>query len=284
MLVYPDKYLKDAKKNNYAIPSVNFIDNETARSYTKIAEKLNVPIFLSYAQSHEEIISLEEAAVIGKFYAEKVNAPIILHLDHGQDFETVKKAIDLGFTSVMIDASMEEFENNIAITKKVVDFAHQNGVFVEAELGHVGSNDFSESEKLSNSVYTETSDVKKFIEKTNTDSLAISIGTAHGLYKGVPKINFDRLHEIARSVDTPLVLHGGSSSGDENLNRCATEGISKINIYSDFINSSLKIIKNNDFDDYIKYKNSINNGYEEVISHYIHVFETKKYNGGQNEK
>ena len=132
----------------------------------------------------------------------------------------------------MIDASEKSFKENIATTKKIVDFAHKYDVTVEAELGHVGANDYSESSEITDSVYTEVKDVVEFVTKTNIDSLAISIGTAHGVYKGIPKINFERLVEINEKTDIPLVLHGGSSTGDENLHRCAVNGINKINIYS----------------------------------------------------
>lgn len=145
MIINSKKALLEAKKNNFAIISANFIDNNSARVYVKTAEELDLPIFLSYSQSHSNILSLEEAASFGKYLAEKSKAPVILHLDHGQDLETVFKAADLGFSSVMVDASSESFEDNIKITKQVVDYAHERNVTAEAELGHVGANDLSEA-------------------------------------------------------------------------------------------------------------------------------------------
>ncbi|WP_276881869.1 class II fructose-bisphosphate aldolase [Anaerococcus tetradius] len=275
MLINSKEALLKAKSEKFAIISANFIDNNSARVFVKTAEDNNLPIILSYAQSHADILSIEEAASFGKYLAEKSKSPVILHLDHGQDIGTVLKAIELGFSSVMIDASSESFENNIRITKEVVEKAHKNGVTVEAELGHVGANDKSEADIITDSVYTEVDDVIEFVERTNVDSLAISIGTAHGLYKGIPNINFERLKDIDALVDIPLVLHGGSSSGDENLKKCAKNGISKINIYTDFINAAYKAIENGKFDNYIQMKEAADSAMRDVLIHYFDVFETK---------
>lgn len=275
MLVNSKKALEKAKKEKFAIPSTNFIDNNSARVYVNTAEEKNLPLILSYAQSHADILSLEEAATFGKYLAEESKAPVILHLDHGQDKETVYKAIDLGFSSVMIDASEKPFEENITITKEIVDYARKYNITVEAELGHVGSNDRSEASVITDSIYTKAKDVKEFVEKTAVDSLAISIGTAHGLYKGEPKINFERLKEIDELVDIPLVLHGGSSSGDENLNKCARNGISKINIYTDFVTAAYNTIKEGSFKNYIEMKYAADKAMKKVLEHYYEVFETK---------
>lgn len=269
------KLLQYARQNKFAIPAVNFIDLNSARVYVKIAEKNSLPLILSYAQSHHKMLSLEEAALIGNYLVKKANVPIVLHLDHGEDKETIFKAIDLGFKSVMIDASMETFEKNIALSKEVVDFAHKRDVTVEAELGHVGSNDKSEASEITDSLYTEVEDVLEFVQRTDVDSLAISIGTAHGLYKGEPDINFNRLTEIASICDIPLVLHGGSSSGDVNLERCAKNGITKINIYTDFIVAAYNAILQNKPDGYISMKYEADRAMEGVLEHYYKVFGTK---------
>ncbi|WP_373712557.1 ketose-bisphosphate aldolase [Streptococcus sp.] len=264
-----------AKSEGFAIPHANFIDSDSARAYVTVAQRRGLPLLLAYAQSHESILSLEEAAAIGNYYADAVDVPVVLHLDHGADFEFIKKAIDLGFTSVMIDASQESFEDNVALTKQVVDYAHERGIVVEAELGHVGANDTSEADEITDSVYTEVADVQAFVAATQVDSLAVSIGTAHGVYKGTPKINFDRLHEIASLTDVPLVLHGGSSSGDENLGRCAREGITKINIYTDFIVAALAATKACETDDYIVSRRAAERAMEDVLDHYFDVFGTQ---------
>ncbi|HFH9837901.1 TPA: ketose-bisphosphate aldolase [Streptococcus suis] len=275
MLTHSKPLFAQAKLEKFAIPATNFIDSSSARTYCRVAEERGLPLILAFAQSHRHFLTLDEAAAIGKVVAEEVSVPIVLHLDHGEDLEYVERAIELGFTSVMIDASRKSFEDNVALTKQVVELAHAKGIVVEAELGHVGSNDLSESSKLTNSVYTEVDKVLDFIEATQVDSLAISIGTAHGIYKGEPKINFERLGEIAELTSTPLVLHGGSSSGDENLGRCAREGISKINIYSDFLVGAQQEIIAQGAQDYVSIKEAADQGMAKVLHRYYDVFGTK---------
>lgn len=275
MLCSAKTILAQAKTRRFAIPSANFIDLHSARTFCRTAEKLNLPLFLSFAQSHREMLSLEEAAVVGKYWADKVATPVVLHLDHGEDQDFIFRAIELGFTSVMIDASMKSFGDNVAITREVVDHAHALGVSVEAELGHVGANDTSEASSISASVYTEVRDVLRFVALTDVDALAISIGTAHGPYKGTPRIDFARLRDIDAVTNVPLVLHGGSSSGDENLKRCAVHGITKINLYTDFIVGAYHAIRDNDPQDYRAMKELADMAMAEKLAHYFKVFNTQ---------
>lgn len=275
MLVTSAELFSQSRKENFAIPATNFFDLDSARIYVETAEEQQKPLILAYAQSHEEMLSLEEAALIGKYLANKVKTPIVLHLDHGQDIETVRKAVDLGFSSVMIDASQDSIEENICKTKEVVAYAHANGVVVEAEIGHVGSGDSYEAKESTDTIYTELVEAIRFAEETGVDSLAVSIGTAHGQYKGIPKINFELLAEMKAAINIPLVLHGGSSSGDKNLNRCATQGISKINIFTDFIVAAFDAIENEQPKDYFQLKIVANQGMKETLLHYYDVFETK---------
>lgn len=276
MLVSSKELFKVANQNNFAIPATNFIDLDSARTYVETAEKLNKPLILAFAESHMDLISLEEAALIGKYLAEKSNAPVVLHLDHGETESVIKKAIELGFSSVMIDASRETIEENIRKTKAIVEYAHSKGVVVEAEIGHVGSGVNYETPEETDSIYTEVEDAIRFVEETNVDSLAVSIGTAHGFYKGTPKINFERLTEIHEAVSVPLVLHGGSSSGDENLEKCAITGISKINIFTDFLTAAIQKINNEKPADYLQLKEMANKGMEETLTHYFNVFHTEE--------
>lgn len=277
MLVNSKDLLTSAKENHFAIPATNFIDLDSARTFVSVAERRQLPLILPFAQSHQHILSLEEAAAIGRLMAESVQVPVVLHLDHGEDFQTIQQAIALGFTSVMIDASQKAFEENIEITREVVAYAHSKDVTVEAELGHVGANDTSESDQMTASIYTEVEDVIEFVDQTNVDSLAISIGTAHGIYKGTPKLNFERLEEIHQLVTIPLVLHGGSSTGHANLNRCAKSGISKINIYSDFIKAAMESINQAELSDYVALKGVANHAMSEVLNTYYDVFNTEAY-------
>lgn len=239
MLVTTEKMFADAKKGQYAVPAPDFWDQTSCRIFVKTAEKLHAPIILSFAEIHLPYLDLSEAASLGGFYAKKADVPVALHLDHGVRFDVIEEAIDRGFTSVMIDASSDPFAENVRKTKEAVKMAHEKGVVVEAEIGHVGVNPGDVREE-NESIYTEVSEAVQFVKETGVDSLAVSIGTSHGLYKGTPVINFERLAELKEAVSVPLVLHGGSSSGDDNLSRCAKGGIAKINLYTDFIVAAKK--------------------------------------------
>lgn len=276
MLVTSKKMFEKAREGGYAIPAPNFIDLESLRWHVETAEKLNVPLILPLAEAHiGENITLEDAALVGKKYAAAAKVPVALHLDHGTDPEIIKRAVDMGFTSVMIDASMESFEENVRRTKEIIAYAHARGAVVEAEIGHVGAGENYENHDESDSQYTTVKEARRFVEETGVDSLAISIGTAHGMYKGIPEINFDRLKEIAAAIDTPLVLHGGSSSGDENLNKCAVNGISKINIFSDLLAAAMKSLEEAPPKTYLDVKALSKKGMQDCLEHYYSVFETK---------
>ncbi|MDQ0177273.1 class II fructose-bisphosphate aldolase [Bacillus chungangensis] len=274
MLVTSKELFDIASKKKFAIPATNFVDQNTLRAYIKVAEKRQLPLIIAFAQAHHDVMSLEEAALLGRYYAENASVPVVLHLDHGQDIEFIKRAIDLGFTSVMIDASQDPFEENVYKTNDIINYAHPRGVVVEAEIGHVGSGDNYENHEHSESFYTTVEDAKHFYEKTKVDSLAISIGTAHGAYVGTPKINFDRLKEIAQVVPLPLVLHGGSSSGDTNLNRCAVNGIVKINIFTDLVNAAVRDLSVNE-QNYFEVQEQLRFRIEKCLEHYYSVFNTQ---------
>ncbi len=272
MLVTSKEMFEVARVKKFAIPAPDYFDLNSCRTYVQVAQDLNQPIILSFAQVHKDALSLEEAALIGKYYGEKATVPVVLHLDHGADFDYIKRAIDLGFTSVMIDASMDDFDTNVMKTKEVVEYAHKHGVVVEAEIGHVGSGVNYENHAHSDSIYTEVESAKRFVELTGVDSLAISIGTAHGKYKGTPIINFERLKEINEVLNIPLVLHGGSSSGEENLNRCSQLGINKINVFTDFIVAALDKINDDKPSDYFKLLNCAEDAMYTTLKYYYEVF------------
>ncbi|MBQ9425369.1 MAG: class II fructose-bisphosphate aldolase [Erysipelotrichaceae bacterium] len=281
MLVTTKEMFEKSRKEGYAIVAPDFWDSNSCKVYVETAEELGVPVILSFAQAHSEMLSVEEALALAKFYGEKASVPVAIHLDHGLDVETVKKAVDLGYTSVMIDASSQPYEVNVARTKEVCDYAHAHGVVVEAELGHVGSGDVITSENKEaltddKSIYTEVEMAKQFVEETGVDSLAVSIGTSHGLYKGTPVIDFDRLHELRDALPIPLVLHGGSGSGDDNLERCATEGISKINVFTDFTIAALDAIKGEEYINLYKMILDADAGIKEKLKYYFRLFHTGK--------
>lgn len=240
MLVNPKNMLEKARAHGHAIPSPDFLDSNSARAFARVAEELQAPLILSFAEVHLNHLDLEEAASLGRFYAQAASVPVALHLDHGVHFDIIEKAIDLGFTSVMIDASKEDLAENIRRTQEVVQLAHAKNVYVEAEIGHVGTEDEHNDHAVSTNIYTEVSAAAELVAETGVDSLAVSIGTAHGAYKGTPVLNFERLAELKAALDIPLVLHGGSGSGDENLTACAQGGIAKVNLYTDFVVAALE--------------------------------------------
>ncbi|MBR3266371.1 MAG: class II fructose-bisphosphate aldolase [Erysipelotrichaceae bacterium] len=281
MLVTTKEMFEDSRKKGYAIVAPDYWDSNSCRTYVETAEELGVPVILSFAQAHSDMLSIEEAFMLGKYYAEKATVPVAVHLDHGLDVETVKKAVDIGFTSVMIDASSQPYDVNVARTKEVVDYAHAHSVVVEAELGHVGSGDVITSENKEAiaedfNIYTDVATAKLFVEETGVDSLAVSIGTSHGLYKGTPVIDFERLHELREALPVPLVLHGGSGSGDRNLEKCATEGISKINVFTDFTVAAIEATKNEDYVNWYKLIKDANKGINEKLKYYFRLFHTGK--------
>ena len=273
MLVDGKSVLDAAKAARYGIVAPDFLTLNAARVFVQTADALKTPILLSFAQGHAGLISLEEAALVGKYWAEKVATPIVLHLDHGQDFDFLRRAIELGFTSVMLDASMKEMDENIRLTKEVVAYAHTKGVSVEAEIGHVGGASEGVEGATSESVYTTVEEAKAFAEATAVDSLAVSIGTSHGVYKSnkAPELNFTRLRELAAAVPVPLVLHGGSGTGDENLRRAVREGIAKLNIYTDFLTGAMAEIKAAHTDSLIETQKAADEGMRRVLTHYINL-------------
>lgn len=272
MLVNTKKMLNEAKKYSYAIPSPDFINQNMIKAYIEVAEELKVPALISISEGLSKYMCLEEAFAISKYYAEKALVPVAIHLDHGKHVEFVKKAVDIGFTSVMIDASSDNFAENVRKTKEVVEYAHKYNVTVEAEIGHVGSGINYEDESGDTTVYTERNDLVEFVKQTNVDSVAVSIGTAHGLYFGTPKINFERLKELRDAVSIPLVLHGGSSTGDENLRKCAELGISKINIFTDICRAGAIAINDSKTDDYKLQIEVADKAMKNVLKHYYEVF------------
>lgn len=271
MLVTTKDMLVKARAGGYAIPSPDFVDSHSARAFCAVAEELHAPLILSFAEVHLEHLALDEAAELGRFYAERTDAPVALHLDHGVSFAVIEEAVARGFTSVMIDASKEDLPENIRRTKAVVELAHAHGVAVEAEIGHVGTEEEGNDHALSENVYTEVAAARELVQATGVDSLAVSIGTKHGAYKGEPHINFERLAELKAALDVPLVLHGGSGSGDENLARCAQGGVAKVNLYTDFIVAARDAVYEQRPDHWVKMLEAGDDAMRDVLRRYYRV-------------
>ncbi|MGO5165036.1 MULTISPECIES: ketose-bisphosphate aldolase [unclassified Candidatus Paralachnospira] len=234
MLMNMKDLLAVANEHNFAVPAFNVSSNMILKGVMHTCEEMQAPVIIAI---HPDELSFVEDSFVKAVIEEahKATVPVCIHLDHGAKFEQVLRAIQDGFTSVMIDGAHLPFEENIAITKKVVEVAHPVNVSVEAELGTIGTaDDYGEagSKKI---IYTEVDDAVKFIKETDIDCLAIAIGTAHGLYPKdrKPKLALDRLKEIKAAVSIPLVLHGGSGNPDDEIAQSVKLGVNKINISSD---------------------------------------------------
>ncbi len=244
MYVSMKKMLADANANNYAVMAINCFNIETARTVIKAAEMEDAPIIVNIFQDHLVThCDSELITPVVKTLAERSRVNVALNYDHGQDVELLIKAIDDGFSSVMVDASRYEMDDNIRITKEIADYAHSHGASVEGEIGCLGASEGGAFTQ--DAMYTDPEQAKIFFEKTNIDALAISIGTSHGNYPEgmVPKFDIDRLKEIKRLTHAPLVLHGGSGSGEENILLSVKNGINKINVGCDFMNANRDAIK-----------------------------------------
>ena len=226
-LVTSEKMLLDAQKGSYAVGAFNVENMEMVKAVLAAAEELNAPVMLQTTPSTVKYGSLETFAAIVTAEAKKATVPVALHLDHGSSFELAARAIKEGYTSIMIDGSHETFEQNILLSKKVVEVANANGIPVEAELGKVGGKeDDLEADADTN---TDPMQAKEFVERTGIQSLAVAIGTAHGFYSGTPVLDKERLSEIRKVVSIPLVLHGASGLSEEDVKDCVSRGICKVN-------------------------------------------------------
>ena len=226
-LVTSGKMLTDAQKGGYAVGAFNAENMEMVKAIIKAAEELKAPVMIQTTPSTVKYGTLETYAAIVSAEAKKASVPVCLQLDHGNSFELAVQAIKAGYTSVMIDGSHEDFEGNIAVSKKVADVAKAVNIPVEAELGKVGGKeDDLEAEADTN---TDPQQAKEFVERTGVDSLAVAIGTAQGFYVGTPVLDKERLTEIRQVVDIPLVLHGASGLSDEDVRDCVKRGICKVN-------------------------------------------------------
>lgn len=231
MLVNFNGVLKEAYDRHYAIGAFNSYNLETMQAAVEAGENKNTPVIIAFGAKYIQNMSLRTAANIAKSLVEKASIPICLHLDHCGDIETIKEAIEAGFSSVMYDGSRLPYEENLSNTKQVVEYAHKYGVTVEAELGSIAIGDQShEGFEGDTEALTDPDVAAEFVRETNVDALAVSIGTVHGLYKGEPNIRINLLKEINNKVGIPLVLHGGSGVPEADILQCIKNGIAKINV------------------------------------------------------
>lgn len=225
--------LNHARRHQYGIGAFNVPEYETLQALLDAAVEMQSPLIVDVAEVHLKYIDLDDVAYVVRRAAERAPVPVALHLDHGENFETIMRAVRAGFTSVMFDGSHLPYEENVRETAEIVRICHAMGVTVEAELGEVlGGEGTSERFEADPSLYTDPAQAEDFVRRTGLDALAISFGTAHGLYRGTPKLDFPRLEEISRRTQIPVVLHGGTGVTDEDFRKAISLGIAKINFYT----------------------------------------------------
>ena len=231
MLISSSKLLSEARKASSCIPAFNFYNLETAQAIFTVAKKAKRPVIAAFGEGYLGHASLEVIAGIVKTLAKEHPYPMVLHLDHCQSPDVIHKAIEAGFTSVMYDGSRLPLEENIKNTRAIVDYAHQENVSVEGELGYLNPEDGSASATdQEQDGFTNPAEALRFVTETGVDSLAVAIGNAHGLYKGVPELNIQRLTEIYNAVGIPLVLHGCSGIPAIKIQEAVSIAVAKINI------------------------------------------------------
>lgn len=276
MYVSMKEMLLHAHKNNYAVMAINCTNMEQAKAIIEAAAEEHSAVIINVsprqmkAHAHGEIM-----APMIRGLAQEVDVPVAFNLDHGGNYEDLCYAMKCGFSSVMIDSSSYEFEENVRRTSLIASMAHGMGLSCEAELGHVGLAKEADNTKVD--LYTNPEQAKEFVERTGCDCLAVAIGTAHGSYpKGfVPKLDFDRLKLLKETLNMPLVLHGGSGAGDENIRKAVACGINKINVCTDLFRHGRKAmadaIAENPEIDYMDVNIAAQKAMKDFIKRYMRV-------------
>lgn len=268
--------LKRANEGNYAVMAINCFNIETARAVINAAQSLRAPIIINIVQEHMvNHCDSNLIAPIVKKLAQRASVEVALNFDHGEEIGLLKKALVDGYSSVMVDASRYNLEGNIRMTREIVEFAKQFDASVEVEIGCMGA---SEGDNYTDDdMKTNPDEALRFAKETGIDALAISFGSSHGNYPEgyVPEFDFERLKEIKEKTKMPLVLHGGSGSGDENIKRCVEFGINKINVGCDFMNANVDSIKQHLKKDpdinYWVMMHQVEIDSQELVKKYIHL-------------
>jgi len=238
--------LQHAYRHGYAVGGFDLVSLDFLEAIMEAGEALRAPLILSLAESHFEYYDFELAMAAAEQAAKRSSIPVAIHLDHGASYESAVMAINLGCNGVMVDASHEAFEGNVAMTRKIVDTAHGCGVPVEGELGYVAGVEGEDAEKHPGEViYTSVEEAKAYVERTSVDSLAVSIGTVHGRMKGEPVLDFERLQQINEALELPLVIHGGTGLSDQQFRKLIANGVAKVNYYTALADSAGKKMRQN---------------------------------------
>lgn len=263
-LVTSKELLLNAQHDGYAVGAFNVENLEMVQAVVSAAEELRSPVILQTTPSTVKYADLDFFYAMVRTAADKATVPVVMHLDHGNSFDLAMRALRAGYTSIMIDGSHSSFEENCAVSKAVAAACHPSGVPVEAELGKVGG---KEDDLIGGEgdPYTDPAEAKTFVEATGVDFLAVAIGTAHGVYKGEPKLDLQRLSDIRKVISIPLVLHGTSGVPDDTVRECIRRGICKVNYATD-----LRI--------------AFSKGVTAVLREHPDVFDPKKYNAQGREE
>ena len=275
-IVSTREMLNKAQREGYAVPAFNIHNLETLQVVVETAAELKSPVILAGTPSTIDYAGGEYIVAMAEVAAKKHDIPIAIHLDHFEKIDEIKHYVNIGFKSTMIDASHESFEDNVAIVKKVVEYAHKYDSTVEAELGRLGGQEDDLIVDEKDTKYTNPAQAKEYVERTGIDSLAVAIGTAHGLYKGEAKLDLDRLAEIRAMVEVPLVLHGASDVPDELVKKAISLGICKVNVATDLkipFSDAVKkyFIENPEANDPRKYMAPGKEAMKKIVAHKIMV-------------
>lgn len=276
-LVSMNYFLPVAKKEGFAVGQFNMNNLEYVQAITKAAIEEQSPFIFGASEGAIRYMGLSNVVALARVAAEESNVPIALHLDHGSSFEVAMKCIRAGFSSVMFDGSHYPLEENIRLTKKVVEAAHAVGVSVEGELGTIGGVEDDLDVKEEDATIANAEDAIRFWEETRVDAMAIAVGTAHGMYKGIPKIRYEIIEKVSNAIEAPIVLHGGSGVPDEAITKSVSLGVGKINVNTENQFESTKVIrellsKNPDMIDPRKYLGPAKEAITEVVRGKMRLF------------
>jgi ketose-bisphosphate aldolase len=267
--------LKDADQGGYAVIAPEFTSLSMAKTMIEVAEEVKAPLILSYSTLFKPIMDVSRYDTFIQIVLDEIQSasvPICLHLDHTDSLDDIREAVDVGFCSVMIDASTQPWDINLEKTLKTIEIAHPHGVSVESELGQIMLGEGYYKQDNVDELFTDPEKASEFVTITGIDALAISIGNVHGAYQGDPKIDFERLELINERVKIPLVLHGSSGIGEENLVRAIGMGIRKINLYSEIMNSvqtQMLAALQNDFGNPVKLCQARETGIKDTLTRYL---------------
>jgi len=280
-LVSSLELIQKASEAKKAIPAFNIHNMETIQAAIEGAAELNSPVIIATTPGTLKHASVENIAAIVKATAGKYDVPVALHLDHCPSFETIISCIRNGYTSIMVDGAHHEYDENVALVKKVVEIAHSVGIQVEGEIGRIGGVEDDMFVNDADASYTIPAEAKKFVDDTGIDSLAVAIGTAHGMYKGEPKLDFARIEEIDSLVDVPLLLHGASGVPDDQVKRAIDMGMAKVNIATELKNpmgdAIRKVLEDPKQNDPRNYMGAAKDAVREVVKRKIRLCGTEGF-------